>query len=71
MEILIANQGQIVTKESILEKAWGFDTEAEYNHVERQISLIRKKLSSINAVVSIKTIRGVGYSLERGGVVDA
>jgi DNA-binding response OmpR family regulator len=71
LELLIANQGQIVPKESILEKVWGYDTNAEYNHVEKHISLLRKKLSQSGAAVSVHTIRGIGYSLEKGGSTNA
>ncbi len=63
MEYLIKNASIILSKEHIIEKLWGFDSNAEYNHVEVYISFLRKKLLHINSEVSIMTIRGVGYKL--------
>lgn len=64
IELLISNGKQIVTKERIIEKVWGFDAYTEYNNVEVYISFIRKKLVYIHSHVEIKTARGVGYYLE-------
>lgn len=63
-EMLFYNPNQVITKEHIIEKVWGFDNEAEYNNVEVYISFLRKKLSFIKSKVKIKTVRGIGYSLE-------
>lgn len=64
MELLIKNPGQIFTKEKLIEKVWGFDSDAEYNNVEVYISFLRKKLNYLDSKVSIKTSRGLGYYLE-------
>lgn len=64
LEFLIIQKGIVVSKELIIEKLWGFDSEAEHNHVEVYISFLRKKLSFLNSSVSIETVRGVGYTLE-------
>ena len=66
MELLMRNQSQIVTKEQLLLKVWGYDSEAEDNNVEDYISFLRRKLSHLHSAVSIKTIRMVGYCLEVG-----
>lgn len=63
MEYLINNGNRIVSKEDMIEKIWGYDSDAEYNNVEVYISFLRKKLSYLGASVNIKTIRGAGYSL--------
>ncbi|MCQ2981815.1 MAG: response regulator transcription factor [Treponemataceae bacterium] len=64
MEYFMRNPYQIVTKERIIEKIWGGDSDAEYNNVEVYISFIRKKLASIGSQTEIVTSRGSGYSLE-------
>ena len=64
LEYLLLNQNQIVSKESILEKIWGYDSETEYNNVEVYITFIRRKLKLIESNVSIKAVRGIGYKLE-------
>ncbi len=66
MEMLIKNSNIIISKEKLIEKVWGYESNAEYNNVEVYISFLRKKLSHIDSKVIIKTIRGVGYSLEVG-----
>ena len=64
MEFLILRKGLIASKELIIEKLWGFDSEAEHNNVEVYISFLRKKLSYLSSNVVISTTRGVGYALE-------
>jgi DNA-binding response OmpR family regulator len=64
MEMLIANPGQILPKERIIEKIWGSESDVEYNNIEVYISFLRKKISSISANVQIKTARGIGYFIE-------
>lgn len=64
LELLIARKQAITSKEQIIEKLWGFDSEVEYNNVEVYVSFLRKKLTFLNSAVRINTIRGVGYVLE-------
>ncbi len=68
MEYLIANQGQILTREQLALKIWGYDNEAEYNNVEVYMSFVRKKLSFVKASTEIKAVRGIGYELRDGNV---
>ena len=63
IEYMIANQGQIMTREQLAIKIWGFESEAEYNNVEVYMSFTRKKLSFIGSATVIKAIRGIGYEL--------
>ena len=56
-------RGEIVSNTNTIEKLWGFDSEAESNHVEVYISFLRKKLAFVHSKVSINTVRGVGYTL--------
>lgn len=64
LEYLILRKGLIASKELIIDKLWGYDSEAEHNNVEVYISFLRKKLTFLKSNVSITTTRGVGYSLE-------
>ena len=64
MELLLLNRNLVLTKESLLLKIWGYESEAEDNNVEVYISFLRKKLAHIHAKVRIRTIRMVGYCLE-------
>ncbi len=64
LELLIKRNGMIVSKENIIEKLWGYDTDAEDNRVEIHVSLLRKKLAQLDSSVYIHTIRGAGYVLK-------
>ena len=63
LEYLIANSGQVLTREQLAVKIWGLENEAEYNNVEVYMSFTRKKLSFVEAKTEIKAVRGIGYEL--------
>lgn len=63
LEIFIINREQIISREQLALKVWGYDNEAEYNNVEVYISFLRKKLTFIGAGAQIKAVRGLGYEL--------
>jgi two-component system, OmpR family, response regulator ArlR len=64
LELLMSRKNAVISKEQIIEKLWGFDSEVEHNNVEVYISFLRKKFAFLNSSVRISTIRGVGYVLE-------
>ena len=49
LEYMISNQGQILTREQLAVKIWGFESEAEYNNVEVYMSFTSKKLAFVGA----------------------
>ena len=65
MEMLLTNPGQVISTERFMEKVWGYDSETEINVVWVYLSNLRKKLTSLNADIEIKSIRNLGYSLEK------
>lgn len=66
LEHLMLHKGMVCSKEQIIEKLWGFESEAEANHVEVYISFLRKKLAFVHSKAAINTVRGVGYTLAEG-----
>lgn len=64
MEILLINKEQIIEKDTLTDKIWGYDSDAEYNSVEVYVSFLRKKLNLLGSTVKISTVRGIGYKLE-------
>ena len=68
LEYLIANAGQILTREQLAVKIWGYESDAEYNNVEVYMSFARKKLNFVKAQTEIKAVRGVGYELRHRDV---
>ncbi len=68
LEYMFANRGQIMTREQLAVKIWGFENEAEYNNVEVYMSFTRKKLAFVGSKVEIKAVRGLGYELREKDV---
>lgn len=65
-ELLIRNHAQVITKETILLKIWGYESDAEDNNAEVYISFLRRKLTHLKSRVRIRTMRMIGYRLEEG-----
>ena len=64
MRFLLQAQDRILSKEMILARVWGYDSNAVENHVEVYVGFFRKKLSAINSNVRIEAVRRLGYRLE-------
>ena len=64
MRMLLAAPGATVSKEDLIVRIWGTESNAEDNNVEAYISFLRKKLAYLGSAVSIGTLRKVGYRLE-------
>ena len=64
MRFLFQARDRNLSKEVILARVWGYDSNAVENHVEVYIGFLRKKLHSIGSNVRIETIRRLGYHLE-------
>lgn len=66
MEMLLLNRGRLLSTEQLMERIWGYDSEAEINVVWVYISYLRKKLTQIGSTLQIAAVRGRGYMLEDG-----
>lgn len=66
LEQLMRRAGRVVPKDMLESKLYGFDEEVSPNSLEANISRLRKRLSQVDASVSIHTLRGVGYLLSDG-----
>lgn len=64
LKILIQNPRQIIPKNTLISKVWGYDSDATDNNLEAYISFIRKKLSLLSSKVTISIRRKAGYYLE-------
>lgn len=64
MRLLFANSNQLLPKETILLKVWGYDSDINDNNVEAYISFLRKKLILLSSSVQISVTRKIGYRLE-------
>ncbi len=64
MEYFLSNPKHVLSSDQIMERVWGFDSDAEMNVVWVYLSYLRKKLSALKADVAIKASRNAGYYLE-------
>lgn len=65
LEFFLLNQNQVLEKEQIATKIWGYESNAEYNNVEVYVSFLRKKFKNLHVNVGIRAVRGIGYIMEQ------
>ena len=64
LEYLMRNQGQVLTKEQIFDKVWGFGSDTELSAVELYVFYLRKKIDFKKCKTALETVRGIGYCLK-------
>lgn len=64
MDLFLRNPKQLLPRDTIIERVWGFDGDAEYNNLSVYLTFLRRKLSFVQSQVEIKAVRGRGYLLE-------
>lgn len=64
LEFFMRNKGQVLRKEQIYDRVWGFDKDVELNVVELYTFYLRKKIRFSEYGISLTTIRGIGYCLK-------
>ncbi|MDQ0199180.1 response regulator transcription factor [Neobacillus ginsengisoli] len=64
LDLLVQNKGQVLQREVILERIWGFDSEVALKTIDATVKLIRKKLDIVGKQNLLQSIRGVGYKVE-------
>jgi len=69
LELLLARQGQVVTKEQMVDRLFGWGDDGGSNAIEVYVHRVRKKLEPFD--ISIRTVRGMGYLLEKEKAGDA
>jgi len=60
---LVKNRNKAVSREELLNKIWGFETEAETRATDDMIKRIRKKIVNIGSVLQIETVWGFGFKI--------
>lgn len=64
LDLLIQNKGQVLPREVILDRIWGYDAEVSIKTIDATVKLLRKKLEKVNKQNALHSIRGVGYKFE-------
>ena len=63
LDLLILNRGQVLSREILLDRVWGFDSEVSDNNLDAYIRLLRKKIDTLGEPALIQTVRGIGYKV--------
>ncbi|MDR6998474.1 response regulator transcription factor [Neobacillus niacini] len=63
LELLMRNQNQIMTREVLFEKLWGYDGEVSDNALDALVKLVRKKIDVPGSPSLIQNVRGIGYKV--------
>lgn len=66
LEVFLRNQGQTLSRNTLLLKVWGPDSDVEDGNLDNYIHFLRRRLLTIGSRLQIKTIRGIGYCLKEG-----
>jgi len=64
LDLLVRNHGHVLSREIILDRVWGVDSEVSANNLDAYIRLLRKKIDTIGESALIQTVRGIGYKVE-------
>lgn len=64
LEVFIKNPSQTVTRNTLLLKIWGPDSDVEDGNIDNYIYFLRRRLKGVGSRIEIKTIRGIGYFLK-------
>lgn len=68
LDLLVQNMGIVLTREVILDRIWGLDSDVGPKTIDATVKLLRKKLDGITGENWIQSIRGVGYKIEKEAV---
>jgi two-component system response regulator MprA len=66
LALLLRNAGRVVTRESIIAKVWGHESQIESNTLDAFVRLLRSKLEAPGEAKLLETVRGVGYRMRKG-----
>ena len=64
LDLFVQNRGNVVSRDILLDRIWGMETEVSSNNIDAYIKFLRKKIEACNSQIIIQTIRGIGYKLE-------
>lgn len=68
LELLMRNHNQVITREVLFEKLWGYDTDVSDNALDALVKLVRKKIDLPEGRSFIQNVRGIGYKVRMSDV---
>lgn len=63
LEIFVKNGGQTLSRNTLLLKIWGPDSDVEEGNLDNYIYFVRRRLKAVGSRLKLRTIRGIGYCL--------
>jgi DNA-binding response OmpR family regulator len=63
LEVLMRNEGRVLTQAQILDHVWGYESWPESNLVAVYVTYLRRKFKQLKVPIEIRAVRGVGYVL--------
>ena len=66
LELLLANQGKVLSRDTIFDRVWGYDFGPDSNSLDVYVGYLRRKLEAAGEPRIIHTVRGVGYVIREG-----
>jgi len=64
LDLLVQNKGQVLPREVIFDRIWGYDADVSLKTIDATVKLLRKKLDTLGRHDMLQSIRGVGYKVE-------
>ncbi|MBU9737485.1 response regulator transcription factor [Diplocloster agilis] len=68
LELLMKNAGQTLPRQLLIARVWGPETEIEDGNLDNYIHFLRRRFKKVGSSLQLKTIRGIGYQLEKTNV---
>lgn len=62
--LLLSNPGQTLSRDTILLRVWGMDSEVEERNIDNFVYLVRRRLKNVGSTLHLAAVRGIGYRLE-------
>ena len=64
LELFVRNPGQTLSRQTILLRVWGMETEVEDGNLDNYVYFLRRSLRKVGSTLCLTTVRGVGYRME-------
>ncbi|WP_050180033.1 response regulator transcription factor [Domibacillus robiginosus] len=64
LDLLVQNKGQVLTRDVMLDRIWGYDADVTTKTIDATVKLLRKKLDLVDRPDIVQSVRGVGYKVE-------
>ena len=64
MQLLLSNPNQALSRDTILLRVWGMDSQVEERNIDNFVYLVRRRLKNVGSTLRLSAVRGFGYRLE-------